>query len=313
MLYDLYIGNRLYFSWSLSAHLMIDHFGLDHVVKTHVLRPRDPAELRERLAGVAPSRTLPTLTTQDGAVINDSMAIAEELATRHPEIPFWPIDPVTRATARALANEMHSSFGGLRGDWPFNVRQHYARQTPPAPIAAELDRLEQIWTHARTVCSPKSGGAKSDGASCDGSLSDARGPWLCGDFSLVDAIFAPMAIRLAGYGFDTRPTTQTYVAAHLAHPSFRRWRAMALANEAVEDRFESDFQQVAWRGPAPRPAQAVAHGPSENDVCPYSGLPVTHFMEMDGRIFGFCNAFCRDKTQNDPDAWPKFTAMAAAL
>ena len=53
-------------------------------------------------------------------------------------------------------------------------------------------------------------------------------------------------------------------------------------------------------------AKAVEIGPSVNALCPYSGSPVTHFLQMDGRTFGFCNAFCRDKTVADPEAWPKF-------
>jgi glutathione S-transferase len=36
---------------------------------------------------------------------------------------------------------------------------------------------------------------------------------------------------------------------------------------------------------------------------------VTHFLEMDGRTHGFCNAFCRDKTMADPEAWPAFMAI----
>ena len=44
-------------------------------------------------------------------------------------------------------------------------------------------------------------------------------------------------------------------------------------------------------------------------MCPYSGKPVTHFMELNGRVFGFCNAFCRDKTVPDPEAWPNFMAI----
>ena len=50
---------------------------------------------------------------------------------------------------------------------------------------------------------------------------------------------------------------------------------------------------------------------AENDACPYSGKPVTHVLEVQGRRFGFCNAFCRDKTVADPEAWPKFRALLA--
>lgn len=293
MTYKLYLGNRLYFSWSIAAYLMFNRFGLEDQVKTTIFRPESEAALRPMLADLAPARTLPTAITPEGALLNDSMAIAEELASRHADIPFWPRDPLARGTARALANEMHSSFGGLRSRWPVNLRTAYKTVTPPDDITPELERLEEIWTHARKV-------------------TGAKGPWLCGDYSIADAIFAPMATRLATYGFDTRPTSKAYVAAHLADPSLRRWRAMGLANEAELPAFESDFEEVAWRGPTPMAAKAIETGTSENDACPYSGLPVTHLMETQGRAFGFCNAFCRDKTVNDPAAWPQFMALLEA-
>ena len=50
------------------------------------------------------------------------MAIAEELASRHPDIAFWPTDPLASGTSRARANEMHANFSGLRGDWSVNLR-----------------------------------------------------------------------------------------------------------------------------------------------------------------------------------------------
>ncbi|MDA9207648.1 glutathione S-transferase [Octadecabacter sp.] len=292
MTYQLYIGNRLYFSWSIAAYLMFERFGLAEQVKTTVFRPETESDVRRLMAenGLGHARTLPTAITPEGAVLNDSMAIAEELASRHTDIAFWPTDPLARATARALANEMHSSFGGLRGNWPVNLRVSNVTQTPPPQIEAELDRLEVLWTHARSVSKPD-------------------GPWLCGEYSLVDAIFAPMAVRLAGYDFHTRPTTKAYVEAHLADPALRRWRAMGLANEPQLAKFEIDAPEAPWRGPVVREAKVVETGPSENALCPYSGTEVTHFMEMDGRTFGFCNAFCRDKTVNDPAAWPKFMAI----
>lgn len=292
MTYKLFIGNRFYFSWSIAAYLMFNRFGLEDQVKTTIFRPESEATLRPMLADLSPARTLPTAIMPDGALLNDSMAIAEELASRHPEIAFWPRDPLARGTARALANEMHSSFGGLRGDWPVNLRTSFATVTPPDNIAAELDRLEEIWSHARKV-------------------TGSTGPWLCGDYSLVDSVFAPMATRLATYGFDTRPTTKAYVAAHLTDLSLRRWRAMGLANEAKLPAFEKGLDEVPWRGPTTLEAKPIETGTPENDVCPYSGLAITHLLSLDGRIFGFCNAFCRDKTVADPEAWPKFTALLA--
>lgn len=105
------------------------------------------------------------------------------------------------------------------------------------------------------------------------------------------------------------PQAAAYVAAHLADPHFRRWRAMGFARGTTLARYARDVATTDWPGPRPHPAHVVDHGPAENDACPYSGDPVTHFLEVDGRIFGFCNAFCRDKTLHDPDAWPAFVAI----
>ncbi|MCF6445543.1 glutathione S-transferase [Nereida sp. MMG025] len=225
MTYTLYIGNRAYFSWSIAAYLMFERFGLSDQVETTVIYPNTEADVRRHLSDVAPARTLPTVITPEGAVLNDSMAIAEELASRHPDIPFWPRDPLARGTARALANEMHSSFGGLRGHWPVNLHTTYQPVTPPKEIALELDRLEQLWSHARQTTS-------------------ADGPWLCGAYSLVDAIFAPMASRLATYGFHTRPTSRAYVAAHLSDPAYRKWHDLAQKDPAMP-RFVLDLPIAA--------------------------------------------------------------------
>ena len=99
------------------------------------------------------------------------------------------------------------------------------------------------------------------------------------------------------------------VAAHLAHPSFRRWRAMGFADGADQEFYRRDYPRRPWPGPAPLAAQAVDSGPSVNATCPCSGEDVTHFLETGGRVFGFCNAFCRDKTVADPEAWSKFMAL----
>ena len=290
MTYQLYLGNRLYFSWSLAAYLTFHRFSLGDQIKITYLRPETEDGVGALMAPLAPARTLPTVVAPDGTLLSDSMAIAEEIATRHPEAGHWPTDPLARGTARSLANEMHSSFKSLRGDWPVNLRQSYADAVPTPAVNAELDRLEQIWTHARSVTKSET-------------------PWLCGDYSLADAIFAPMATRLATYGFDTRPTTAAYVAAHLADPAVRRWRAMGLANEPVLPGFERLLTPRPWPGPTPIAAHAVDRGPSINATCPYSGDPVTHFMEVEGKVIGYCNAFCRDKSMMDPEAWPGTMAL----
>lgn len=288
MTHKLFLGDRLYFTWSLAAWLMFENFGLADQVETTVF-PADTV-IGPALADYAPARTVPTMVTREGAIVSDSLAIAEELASRYPAAGLWPTDPLARATARTLAAEMHSGFYALRGGWPMNLRLAYQAQTPPTDVAAELARLDLIWGAARAQFSTK-------------------GPWLCGDYSLADAIFAPMAARLACYDFPMSDVSRIYIATHLADPGFRRWRAMGFARETAIPEFDRDFARRPWPGPTTLDAKAVENGPSVNTDCPYSGTPVTHFMETGGRIWGFCNAFCRDKTVADPGAWPKFMAL----
>ncbi len=52
--------------------------------------------------------------------------------------------------------------------------------------------------------------------------------------------------------------------------------------------------------------------PRSTTPAPYSGDPVTDYLKLNGQVWGFCNPGCRDKTVNDPEAWPAFMAMVSA-
>lgn len=288
MTYDLILGDYAYSSWSLRGWLLLARFGLPYRVR--LLDFDAAAGVAEQLADLAPARTVPVLVTPEGVAVSDSLAMAEELASRHPEAGIWPTDPRARATARTLAAEMHAGFGALRGDCPMNLRTAYVGVTPSQAVLSDLARIEILWQHARATCAP-------------------AGPWLCGEYSAADAFFAPVAARIAGYGLQVSEHARAYVAAHLGDPAFRRWRAMGLVRGATLARYAKPYATASWPGPAPRPARAVTEGIPENTACPYSGDPVTDLMESEGRIFGFCNPFCRDKTVADPDAWPAFVAL----
>ena len=287
MTYDLAIADRAYSSWSLRGWLLFDVFGLP--VRTHTARLYTD-EVQQLLKGFFPARTVPAMRTPEGTVVSESLAIAEELASRHPDAGLWPADPAARATARALASEMHAGFTALRSHCPMNLRVSYSNCAPPDAVRTDLARLELLWSWARRQ-------------------TGAQDAWLCGAYSAADAFFAPVAARIAGYNLPVGAEAAAYVAAHLAHPSFRRWRAMGFADGADQDFYRRDYPRRPWPGPAPLAARAVDTGPSVNDSCPYSDKPVTHFLEIGGCIFGFCNAFCRDKTLADPEAWPKFMAI----
>ncbi|MGY3438964.1 MULTISPECIES: glutathione S-transferase [unclassified Marinovum] len=281
----LHIGDYAYSSWSLRGWLLFRRFGRD--CRVRLLDFHDDASVALQLQR-PPAKTVPTAGLENGDLVWDSLALAEELASRHPELGLWPSDPALRATARSLTAEMHAGFGELRSFCPMNLRLAYTDVPVSAALAEDLARLEEIWAY---------------------SLAKSGGPWLCGEYSAADAFFAPVAARLAGYGLPISDAAAKYVAQHLSDPAFRRFRAMGLVKGATLQRYAKEFAVVDWPGPVPEPAARVETGPSVNDTCPYSGDPVTDFLEFRGKVWGFCNPFCRDKTCVDPTAWPQFIAM----
>ncbi|MFN3294477.1 MAG: glutathione S-transferase [Gemmobacter sp.] len=281
------IGDRSYSSWSLRGWLVFDAFGLPVTTQLGRLYSDDFSRL---MVGFAPARTAPALRLPEGVVIAESLAIAEEIASRHPEAGHWPENPAARAVARALAAEMHAGFGALRSHCPMNLRVSYTGCEPPQAVLDDLFRLETLWAWARAA-------------------TGAGGDWLCGPYSVADAFFAPVATRITTYNLPVGPAAAAYVAAHLAHPSFRRWRAMGMVDGADQTFYRRDDPTRPWPGPAPIPARATETGVPENPLCPCSGRPVSHLANIGGRTWGFCNAFCRDKTVADAGAWPDFMAI----
>lgn len=286
MTYDLVLGDYAYSSWSLRAWLLFDRFGIPF---QHRMVSFQDGSVPDQIPELAPAKTVPVMRTPEGAIVGDSLAIAEELASRHSDVGIWPKNPKKRAIARALAAEMHSGFQTLRTVCPMSLRQTYVGMTPSAELETDLRRLEVIWENAWSECG-------------------SDGPWLCGAYSAADAFYAPVAARIAGYDLTVSPRAQTYVDAHLNDLSFRRWRAMGLVHGPELKRYAQPFEIQDWKGPPHRIGRAVSSGDPENEACFYSGGSPTYLMEFEGRTFGFCNSFCRDKTAADPDAWPAFVS-----
>ena len=136
----------------------------------------------QQIGPLSPTRRVPILR-HGGLLIWDSLAICEyacELAGKG-----WPQERAARAVARSACAEMHSGFGALRSQWPMNARAH-GRVTPPdAERSAEIARIEALWAECRTRFG-------------------SRGPWLFGDYSVADAMYAPVVLRLRTYGAQLR-------------------------------------------------------------------------------------------------------------
>jgi glutathione S-transferase len=287
MTYDLYIGNRTYSSWSLRGWLSFVKFGLP--VNTHLVGLYS-GTMATDLTDLAPARYVPVMRCPDGTVVGDTLAMAETLAEQNPDAGLWPADPAARALARWLVAEMHSGFTALRGACPMNLAFTWDGFEPDQAVLDDLARIQDLWQLARN-------------------RHGQSGPWLFGYYSIADVFYAPVAARIAGYDQPVSADAQTYVNTHLTDLDFRQWRALGSTEKLDKDPYDLGLSKRSWPGPESLPARALETGPSENELCPYSGKPVTDFLEINGRVFGFCNPTCRDKTVADPEAWPDFMAL----
>ncbi|GAA6174109.1 glutathione S-transferase [Sulfitobacter pacificus] len=206
MTYDLYIGDRTFSSWSLRGWLMMEKFNLPY--RAHLVGLYS-GTMAADLAELAPARLVPAMRTPEGTVVGESLAMAETLAERHPDAGMWPTDPAARATARWLAAAMCGGFSALRGTCPMQLQHVMQGFTVTPEVQADLDRIETLWEHARTVRTKD-------------------GPWLFGDYSLADAFYAPVVARITGYDLPVSENAKAYCATTLQDPAFKAWRAEGL-------------------------------------------------------------------------------------
>jgi glutathione S-transferase len=172
-----------------------------------ILIPLAQETTHEEILRVSPSGKCPALQ-DDGVIVWDSLAIIEYLAECCPEKPLWPKSRAARAQARSLAAEMHSGFAGLRGLLPMNMRRAVKRRELSPEASADVVRLEQAFQQAH--------GAFGQG-----------GPYLFGDFSAADAMFAPVVNRLHVYDVVVTATTRAYMDTIMALSAWQEWQAQA--------------------------------------------------------------------------------------
>ncbi|MGZ9811833.1 glutathione S-transferase [Pseudoroseicyclus sp. H15] len=235
MTYELFIGDRSFSSWSLRGWLMFEAFGLPYRVTEVGLYI---GTMAEDLAPAGPARLVPAMKTPEGDVVFDTLAMAETLAERHPEAGLWPGAPAARALARSIVAEMHSGYGALRADCPMYLRHAWAGFTPSEAVLADLTRIETLWSLAR-------------------SRHGQSGPWLFGAYSLADAFHAPVAARIAAYGLPVSDDAAAYVARHLAHPAFLKWRAAGEAIAYPDLPYQLDLPTAPWPAPPPEPPSSL--------------------------------------------------------
>ena len=222
---QLYIGNKNYSSWSMRPWVLLRQAGIPF---EEVLARFDSfdanSQFKATIAGISPTGKVPVLVDGDLAIW-DTLAIAEYLAETYPEKHLWPQDKAARARARSVCAEMHSGFTALRGACPMNIEAHLPDigaliwRDKPA-VRADVQRLVEMWT---------------------GLLEQHGGPMLFGAFTIADAFYAPVCMRLHSYGLPVPPHIQAYVQRVRARPGVKAWIDGALAEQDFRE-FEEPYR-----------------------------------------------------------------------
>ena len=194
----LIIGNKNYSSWSLRPWLLMKHVNLEF---EELLIPLDTPETREQIDRYAPSGRVPVLR-QGTLCVWDSLAICEYVAELSGS--GWPRAREVRAVARAVCAEVHSGFSTLRSLWPMNARARNRRTAVTAALEADIERIDELWNDCR--------GRFGSG-----------GPWLFGEYSVADAMYAPMVLRFNTYAARISQTARWYMATVLEDAPLQEW------------------------------------------------------------------------------------------
>ncbi len=212
----LVIGNKAYSSWSLRPWLLMKQVGIGFE-EIRLSLYEDGA--KQKILQYSATGKVPVLKDGD-LTIWDSLAICEYLAEKYPEKRLWPSETAARACARSISAEMHSGFTNLRTRMPMNVRREIPGRAKTSEVVAEISRIEAIWNECR-------------------SRFGSRGSFLFGEFSIADAMYAPVVSRLRTYGVALGGAAARYAGAIHALPAMQEWIAAAHTETEVNPQYES--------------------------------------------------------------------------
>jgi glutathione S-transferase len=184
------IGNKNYSSWSLRAWLHLRESGIPFEEVPLLL---DTEGFADEVRRYSPAGRVPVLVDGD-VTLWDSMAIIEYVLEHVGGAVGWPADRAADAMARSVAAEMHAGFEALRDELPQNLRAEIPLADADLSDSCRRDiaRVESIWATARA----RYGSA---------------GPWLFGEFSIADVVYAPVALRFATYRIPLGTDAQGFV------------------------------------------------------------------------------------------------------
>ena len=210
------ISSKNYGSWSLRGWLLAKFAGL--AFEENVVPP-DVPEMRAEILLLSPSIRVPRLT-HDGIEIWDTLAIAEYLNETFPEAGLLPGDRAGRAHCRAICGEMHSGFGALRSALPMNLKGHFPAFKVWSRAQADIERITAIWRE----CFKRHGG-----------------PYLFGERTMADAMYAPVVTRFLTYDVRLDRICTAYSRTIMAMPEMRAWVEAAQREREEIEELEVEF------------------------------------------------------------------------
>jgi glutathione S-transferase len=210
------ISSKNYSSWSLRGWLLTKFSGLEF--EEVVVAPDDPSARAEILL-LSSSILVPCLR-HDGATVWDTLAIAEYLNETMPQAGLLPADRIQRAHCRAISGEIHSGFTTLRASLPVNLKGYFPNFKVWSRAQADIDRVCSIWRDC---------------------LALSGGPFLFGERSMADAMYAPVVTRFMTYDVKLEPGLKAYADTIMAMPEMQEWVEAARAEPAEIEDLEVEY------------------------------------------------------------------------
>jgi glutathione S-transferase len=210
------ISSKNYSSWSLRGWLLTKFSGLPF--EERIVPPDDP-DVRAEILLLSPSIRVPCLT-HEGVEIWDTLAIAEYLNETRPEAGLFPADRASRARCRSICGEMHSGFSALRSALPMNLKHRFPGFKVWSRAQADIERVFTIWREC----------FKSHG-----------GPYLFGERSTADAMYAPVVTRFLTYDVSLDKVCTAYCRHIMAMPEMMAWVEAAKQEPEEIEELEVEF------------------------------------------------------------------------
>ena len=106
----------------------------------------------------------------------------------------------------------------LRGACPMNMRREKRSIDVSDAVLRDVARIENLWTDA---------------------LDRSGGPFLFGQFSIADAMFAPVVNRLDVYLLTENQVARSYMAHMQSQPAWQEWETAGKAEPWIVEEDEA--------------------------------------------------------------------------